>query len=82
MTIEFDFSGKVALVTGVARVGRLATRVAEAFGRAGARLVAVDRNAVAVAERAREFAARGFETRPAAGDLTEPDMPRSRSRPP
>ena len=74
MTVSFDFNGKVALVTGVARVGQIGHAVAEAFGRAGARLVAVDRNAVAVAERAREFTARGFDTRPAAGDLTEPDM--------
>jgi len=36
--------------------------------------VACDRNAVGVAERVREFEAAGIEARPAAGDLTEPDV--------
>ena len=53
----FDFSGKVALVTGVGRPGRSATRWRSAFGHAGARIVACDVNAVGVAERVREFAA-------------------------
>ena len=72
--ITFDFSGKVVLVTGVARVGQIGHAVAEAFGRAGAKLVAADRNAVAVAERVREFKAMGIEASPAAGDLTEADI--------
>ncbi len=72
--LTFDFSGKVVLVTGVARVGQIGYAVAEAFGRSGAKLVAADRNAVAVAERAREFQALGIEARPAAGDLTEADI--------
>jgi NAD(P)-dependent dehydrogenase (short-subunit alcohol dehydrogenase family) len=71
-----DFTGKVVLVTGVGRAGQIGNAVALAFGRAGARIVACDRNAVGVAERVREFAAQGIEARPAAGDLTEPDVAR------
>lgn len=74
MASSFDFSGKVALVTGVARRGQIGHALAQAFGRSGARLVAADRDAVAVAERTREFADDGLEVRPAAGDLTEPDI--------
>lgn len=72
--ITFDFSGKVVLVTGVARVGQIGHAVAEAFGRSGAKVVAADRNAVAVAERVKEFKDRGIDARPAAGDLTEADV--------
>ncbi|MFI5235601.1 MAG: SDR family NAD(P)-dependent oxidoreductase [Gemmatimonadales bacterium] len=71
---SFDFTGKVALVTGVARANQIGHAIAEAFGLAGARIVVADRNAVAVAERVREFAARGIGARAAAGDLTEPDV--------
>ncbi len=74
MPTTFDFSGKTVLVTGVARRGQIGHAVAQAFGQSGARLVAADLDAVAVAERAREFAAAGLEVRPVAGDLTEPDI--------
>jgi NAD(P)-dependent dehydrogenase (short-subunit alcohol dehydrogenase family) len=70
----FDFSGKVALVTGVGRPGQIGNAVALAFGHAGARIVACDVNAVGVAERVREFAALGVDARPCAGDLTQPDL--------
>lgn len=70
----YDFSGKVALVTGVGRAGQIGNAVALAFGRAGARIVACDMNAVGVAERVREFAALGVDARPCAGDLTHPDI--------
>jgi len=70
----FDFGGKVVLVTGVGRAGQIGNAVALAFGRAGAKIVACDRNAVGVAERVREFAAQGVDARPCAGDLTEPDI--------
>ena len=70
----FDFDGKVALVTGVGRAGQIGNAVALAFGRAGARIVACDMNAVGVAERVREFAALGVDARPCAGDLTQPDI--------
>ncbi len=74
MATQWDFKDKTVLVTGVGRAWQIGHAVAEAFGRAGARVVAVDRNAVGVAERVREFAAQGIEARPAAGDLTEPDV--------
>jgi NAD(P)-dependent dehydrogenase (short-subunit alcohol dehydrogenase family) len=70
----FDFAGKVVLVTGVGRAGQIGHAIARAFGRAGARLVATDRDAVGVADRVKEFAAEGIDARPAAGDLTEPDV--------
>jgi NAD(P)-dependent dehydrogenase (short-subunit alcohol dehydrogenase family) len=75
MTAErFDFSGKVVLVTGVGRAGQIGNAVALALGKAGAKIVACDLNAVGVAERVREFAAQGVDARPCAGDLTEPDI--------
>lgn len=74
MSTTSQFGGKTVLVTGVARAGQIGHAVALAFGKAGARIVAVDRNAVAVADRVKEFAAAGIEARPAAGDLTEPDV--------
>jgi NAD(P)-dependent dehydrogenase (short-subunit alcohol dehydrogenase family) len=70
----WNYAGKVVLVTGVGRAGQIGHAVARAFGRAGARLVGTDRNAVGLAERIKEFAAEGIEARPAAGDLTEPDI--------
>lgn len=70
----YDFSGKVALVTGVARANQIGHAVADAFGSAGARLVVCDRNAMAVSERVKEFQARKIDARAAAGDLTEPDV--------
>ncbi len=69
-----DFSGKVALVTGVGRAGQIGNAVALAFGKAGAKVVACDLNAVGVATRVREFAAQGVDARPCAGDLTQPDI--------
>jgi len=69
-----DFKGKVVLVTGVGRAGQIGNAVALAFGKAGAKIVACDLNAVGVADRVREFAAQGVEARPCAGDLTEPDI--------
>lgn len=74
MAHRFDFAEQVVVVTGVGRVGQIGHAVAEGFGRAGARLVISDRNAVGVAARAKEFAAAGFPVRAAAGDLTEPDV--------
>ena len=71
---RFDFGGKVALVTGVGRVGQIGNAVALAFGQAGAKIVACDLNAVGVATRVREFAAQGVDARPCAGDLTQPDI--------
>jgi NAD(P)-dependent dehydrogenase (short-subunit alcohol dehydrogenase family) len=73
-TSRFDFRNKVVLVTGVGRAGQIGNAVALAFGKAGAKIVACDQNAVGVAERVREFAAQGVDARPCAGDLTEPDI--------
>lgn len=71
---RFDFRDKVVLVTGVGRVGQIGNAVALAFGKAGAKIVACDVNAVGVAQRVREFAAQGVDARPCAGDLTQPDI--------
>jgi len=68
-----DLRGKVALVTGVGRVGQIGHAVALGFGEAGARLVIADVNAGALAERVQEFAERGVEARAAAGDLATPE---------
>jgi NAD(P)-dependent dehydrogenase (short-subunit alcohol dehydrogenase family) len=71
-----DFRGKVALVTGVGRVGQIGHAVARGLGRAGAALVIADLNAAALAERAQEFTQEGLTVRSAAGDLTTPDAAR------
>lgn len=71
---RFNFRGKVVLVTGVGRAGQIGNAVALAFGKAGAKIVACDLNAVGVADRVREFAAQGVDARPCAGDLTQPDI--------
>jgi NAD(P)-dependent dehydrogenase (short-subunit alcohol dehydrogenase family) len=71
---RFNFRDKVVLVTGVGRAGQIGNAVALAFGKAGAKIVACDQNAVGVAERVREFAAQGVDARPCAGDLTQPDI--------
>jgi NAD(P)-dependent dehydrogenase (short-subunit alcohol dehydrogenase family) len=69
-----DFAGKVAIVTGVGRVGQIGQAVAEGFARAGAKLVISDVNAIGLAARAKELTALGAEVRTAAGDLTQPDV--------
>ena len=68
-----DFRGKVALVTGVGRVGQIGHAVAWGFAEAGARLVIADVNAGGLAEREKELTAKGHEVRTAAGDLGTPD---------
>ena len=72
-----DLRGKVALVTGVARVGQIGHAVARGLGLAGASLVLADLNAAALAERAREFGREGNAVRTAAGDLTTPAAARA-----
>src|SRR6266436_2644968 len=71
-----DFRGKIALITGVGRVGQIGHAVARGFAEAGARLVIADMNAAGLAERARELTAEGHEVRVAAGDLSTPDAAR------
>jgi len=74
VSTQFDFQDRVAIVTGVGRVGQIGHAVADGFARSGAKLVISDVNAIRVAARAKEFAAAGYDVRPAAGDLTEPDV--------
>src|SRR3989475_13234569 len=71
-----DFRGKVALVTGVARVGQIGHAVALGFAAAGAKLVIADVNAVGLATRAKEFVSQGFDRRASAGDLPTPEAAR------
>src|SRR5256712_10324109 len=68
-----DFRGKIALITGVGRVGQIGHAVARGFGRAGAQLVIADVNAGGLADREKEFTGEGFTVHAAAGDLTTPD---------
>ena len=74
MSDTLDFTGRTVIVTGVGRAGQIGNAVALSFGRAGAKIVACDLNAVGVATRVREFAEQGVDARPCAGDLTQPDV--------
>jgi NAD(P)-dependent dehydrogenase (short-subunit alcohol dehydrogenase family) len=71
-----NLGGKIALVTGVGRVGQIGHAVARGLGRAGAQLVLVDQNAAALADREQEFAGAAWPVRSVAGDLTTPDVAR------
>src|SRR5258706_2757284 len=71
-----DFRGKVALITGVGRLGQIGHAVARGFGRTGAQLVIADVNAASLADRAKEVTAEGFSVHAVAGDLTTPDAAR------
>jgi NAD(P)-dependent dehydrogenase (short-subunit alcohol dehydrogenase family) len=71
---DVRFRDRVALITGVGRAGQIGHAVALAFGRAGARIVAADVDAVGVSHRVREFQAAGIDAQPTAGDLTVPDI--------
>src|SRR5207237_8750145 len=68
-----DFRGKVALVTGVGRVGQIGHAVARGFGRAGAKRVLAGVSDVGLADRVKEFAGEGIAAKASAGDLTQPD---------
>src|SRR5256712_10195745 len=67
-----DLHGKVALITGVGRVGQIGHAVAKGFAEAGAKLVLADVNAVGLADRVREFKAGGHRVASSAGHLTTP----------
>jgi NAD(P)-dependent dehydrogenase (short-subunit alcohol dehydrogenase family) len=71
-----DFHGKVALVTGVGRVGQIGHAVARGLGRAGAKLLLADVNAVGLADRVKEFSGEGIVAKASAGDLTQPEAAR------
>jgi len=75
--VPADLSGKVALITGVGRVGQIGHAVARGIGRAGARLLLADVNAVGLADRVKEFAGEGIGARASAGDLTQPEAART-----
>jgi len=72
-----DLHGKVALITGVGRVGQIGHAVAKGFAEAGAKLVLADVNAVGLADRVREFKAGGHRVASSAGDLTTPAAARA-----
>ncbi len=72
-----DLRGKIALVTGVGRVGQIGHAVARGLGRAGATLLLADVNAVGLADRVKEFSAEGIVAKASAGDLTQPDVARA-----
>lgn len=72
-----DLRGKIALVTGVGRVGQIGHAVARGIGRAGAKLLLADVNAVGLADRVKEFAAEGITAKASAGDLTQPEAARA-----
>src|SRR5256885_15184344 len=75
--VASDFQGKVALVTGVGRVGQIGHAVARGLGRAGAKLLLADVNAVGLADRVKEFSADGIAAKASAGDLTQPEAARA-----
>jgi len=58
--VPADLHGKVVLVTGVGRVGQIGHAVARGLGRAGAKLLLADVNAVGLAVRVKEFGAEGI----------------------
>ena len=72
-----DLRGKVALVTGVGRVGQIGHAVARGLGRSGAKLLLADVNAVGLADRVKEFGAEGIVAKSSAGDLTQPEVARA-----
>jgi NAD(P)-dependent dehydrogenase (short-subunit alcohol dehydrogenase family) len=72
-----ELSGRVALVTGVGRVGQIGHAVATGLGTAGARLVLADRSADTLDERVHEFAAARIEAIGSPGDLTDPRAARA-----
>jgi NAD(P)-dependent dehydrogenase (short-subunit alcohol dehydrogenase family) len=75
--VPADLRGKVVLVTGVGRVGQIGHAVARGMGRAGAKLLLADVNAIGLADRIKEFAGEGITAKASAGDLTQPDAARA-----
>src|SRR5258706_11705101 len=76
-SVPADLHGKVVLVTGVGRVGQIGHAVARGLGRAGAKLLLADVNAVGLADRVKEFASEGIAAKTSAGDLTQPEAARA-----
>lgn len=69
-TVQFDFSGEVALVTGGSR--GLGLEIAEAFGRAGASVVITARRAQWLHEAEQQLKAEGITVLTLTGDVAEP----------
>jgi len=67
-----DFSGKVALVTGVGRPGQVGEAVIHAFASSGARLILIERQAQTVSTHVDALRSKGFEAFGHACDLTDP----------
>lgn len=65
------FEGKVVVVTGVGRRGQSGEAIAHAFGRSGASLVVISRDAAEVEARAAELRDAGCEARAFACDLSD-----------
>src|SRR3989449_2566995 len=76
-SVPADLRGKIVLVTGVGRVGQIGHAVARGLGRAGAKLLLADVNAVGLADRVKEFAGEGIIAKASAGDLTQPEAARA-----
>ncbi len=66
-----QFENQVVILTGVGREGQVGETVARAFALAGARIVAVDRDAVEVEARAEALRRAGADARAFACDLTD-----------
>lgn len=73
MTNGVDFRGRVALVTGVGRKGQVGETIVDAFGRSGARVIMVEREAGTAREYAHALRARGGDAFAHACDLADPD---------
>lgn len=71
------FAGKVALVTGVARVGQIGHAIARELAARGAAVALADVNAAAVEQRVAELRHAGARAAGAAGDLTRPEAVRA-----
>ena len=68
----FDLSGRIALITGSSK--GIGYTIAEALGFAGAIVVLNARDSVRLAAARERLAARGFDVRVAAFDVTDPDQ--------
>lgn len=64
------YSGKLVVVTGVARAGQLGEMLAASFAREGARVIGVDRDVEQLDERVAELASNGLDVVAEGCDLT------------
>jgi NAD(P)-dependent dehydrogenase (short-subunit alcohol dehydrogenase family) len=69
MTVRYDFTGMVALVTGASSGMGLAT--AQAFAESAAATVLADRNADLLQQETKQLAAQGYTTLPVVCDVTD-----------